>query len=217
MGSTQPVAFDDPALRPYLRLPVAFPGERIGLFGGSFNPPHRGHLLVANQALRRLRLDRVWWLVTPGNPLKDHSQLAPLRARIAACEALVTDRSMVVTACEATLPTRFTADTLAHIVGRRRGTRFVWLMGADSLASFHRWDRWRTIAATVPFAVVDRPGSTLALHSSLAAIALRRHRVDEDDAALLPDKAPPAWTFLHGPREAVSSTQLRAAAARGSA
>ena len=168
---------DDPALRPYRRIPVAFPGERIGLFGGSFNPPHRGHLLVAAQALKRLSLDRIWWLVTPGNPLKDHSELHPLAERIAACEALITDRSMVVTACEADLPTRYTADTLAHIVARRRGTRFVWVMGADSLATFHRWDRWRTIAATMPFAVVDRPGSTLAYLSSKLAIRYDRTRV----------------------------------------
>ncbi|MDA8870842.1 nicotinate (nicotinamide) nucleotide adenylyltransferase, partial [Rhizobiaceae bacterium] len=156
------------------RLPVAFPGERIGLFGGSFDPPHAGHVHVAEQALRRLSLDRVWWLVTPGNPLKQTSGLAPLSDRMDACEAITADRRMVICAPEAQLPSRFTADTLGHIVGRSPATHFVWIMGADNLGQFHRWERWRTIAATLPIVVIDRPGSTMALHSSQAAIALRR-------------------------------------------
>ena len=192
-------------------IPPAYPGERIGLFGGSFNPPHQGHLHVAEQALRRLRLDRVWWLVTPGNPLKDTSHLAPLDERLAACRAMTGDRRMVMTALETSLPTRFTADTIAHILARRASTRFVWIMGADNLGQFHRWDRWRSIAAMIPIAVVDRPGSTMALHSALAAQALSRFRLNEEDAAALPECRPPAWTFLHGPRNALSSTLLRAA------
>ncbi len=191
------------------RMPVAFPGERIGLFGGSFNPPHAGHLHVAEQALRRLALDRVWWLVTPGNPLKDARELAPLADRLDACRALTQDRRMVITALEVSLPTRFTADTLAHIAARNRGVDFVWIMGADNLGQFHRWDRWRAIAATMPIAVVDRPGSTLRLHHALAARALGQFRIDEDDARRLAGTRPPAWTFLHGPRNAMSSTAIR--------
>ncbi len=190
-------------------MPVAFPGERIGLFGGSFNPPHAGHLHVAEQALRRLALDRVWWLVTPGNPLKDTSGLAPLDERLNACRTLARDRRMVITALEVSLPTRFTADTLAHIAARNRGVDFVWIMGADNLGQFHQWDRWRDIAATMPIAVVDRPGSTLRLHNALAARALGQFRLDEDDATRLPGMRPPAWTFLHGPRNALSSTAIR--------
>lgn len=182
---------------------------RVGLFGGSFNPPHEGHVHVAEQALRRLRLHQVWWLVTPGNPLKDHSELAPLADRIAACEAMTADPAMKITACEAMMPTRFTADTLKQIAERNRQADFVWIMGADNLGQFHRWQRWRDIAARMPLVVVDRPGSTMALHSALAAQALARYRIDEADAAELPGLPAPAWTFLHGPRNSLSSTALR--------
>ncbi|MEP1208528.1 MAG: nicotinate-nucleotide adenylyltransferase [Rhizobiaceae bacterium] len=191
-------------------MPMAGRGQRIGLFGGSFNPPHEGHVHVCEQALRRLELSQVWWLVTPGNPLKNNSNLAPLRYRIAACEAITPDPRMKVTACEANLPTRYTADTIAHIIERNRGVNFVWIMGADNLGQFHQWQRWRTIAELLPIAVVDRPGSTLALHSAVAAQALRHARIDENDASLLADKKPPAWTFLHGPRNSLSSTAIRA-------
>lgn len=193
----------------YLRFPHCEPGQRIGLFGGSFNPPHDGHLLVAELGLRRLELDQIWWMVTPGNPLKDLSNLEPLQSRIEACEALAINPAMKITACEASLKTRFTADTLAHIKQRHRANRFVWLMGADNLGQFHRWDRWRDIAATCPIAVIDRPGSTLSLHSAQAAVALSRFRLDETDAPVLANLRPPAWTFLHGPRNALSSTFLR--------
>lgn len=184
-------------------------GQRVGLFGGSFNPPHEGHLHVSEQALQRLKLDQIWWLVTPGNPLKDTSGLAPLDHRIAACEALITSPRMKVTACEASLPTRYTADTLHHICARNKGVSFVWIMGADNLGQFHRWERWREIARLMPIAVVDRPGSTLALHSAPAAQTLRRCRIDENDAGVLATKKPAAWVFLHGPRNALSSTYLR--------
>ena len=194
----------------YLRLPPAFARERIGLFGGSFDPPHEGHLLVAETALVRLGLDRLWWMVTPGNPLKDTSGLAPLGHRLKACERLASHPRITVTAFEARLPTRYTADTLAQVRMRRPATRFVWVMGADNLATFHRWERWREIASLMPIAVVDRPGSTLSFIGSPAAVALARHRVDEADARLLPTLDPPAWTFLHGPRSGQSSTAIRA-------
>ena len=196
--------------RRYLRLPPAFAGQRVGLFGGSFNPPHEGHVHVAAIALARLGLDRLWWLVTPGNPLKDHSELRPLADRLALCEAITDHPKIAVTAFEAAVSTRYTADTLAQVVRRRPGVRFVWVMGADNLATFHRWERWRAIAAAMPIAVVDRPGSTLSVTGSPAAIALARHRVDESDAKLLPFSAPPAWTFLHGPRSSLSSSAIRA-------
>lgn len=193
-------------------MPHVERGQRVGLFGGSFNPPHSGHVHVCDQALRRLQLDQIWWLVTPGNPLKDTSDLAPLADRIAACEAITPDPRMKITACEMAMPTRYTADTLAQITLRNPTVSFVWIMGADNLGQFHRWERWRDIAATMPFVVVDRPGSTMALHSAMAAQALRRYRVDEADADRLSTMPPPAWTFLHGPRNALSSTQLRARA-----
>lgn len=193
-----------------LRMPPAPAGMRVGLFGGSFNPPHEGHLLVAATALRTLRLHRLWWMVTPGNPLKDHGQLAPLANRIAASRRIIDDPRIVVTAFEAGHSIRYTADTIALVRARRPAARFVWLMGADGLKGFHRWQKWRTIMRTVPIAVIDRPGSTLAHLSSKTAIAFAADRVDEEDAFLLPGMDPPAWTFLHGPRSAASSTALRA-------
>ena len=191
-------------------MPHVERGMRVGLFGGSFNPPHAGHVHVCEQVLRRLRLDQVWWLVTPGNPLKDHSELAPLAERLIACEDITPDPRMKITACEANLPTRYSADTIAHIQKRRPLVDFVWIMGADNLGQFHRWNQWKKIAATIPFVVVDRPGSTMALHSAPAAQSLRHYRIDEADAPRLASMDAPAWTFLHGPRNALSSTLLRA-------
>ena len=194
----------------HLRLPPAFRGQRVGLFGGSFNPPHEGHVHVSEIALARLGLDRLWWLVTPGNPLKSHDELRPLAERVALCEAITAHPRIAVTAFEAAVSTRYTADTLAEVRRRRPGVRFVWVMGADNLAGFHRWERWREIAAAIPVAVVDRPGSTLSHTGAPAAVALARARVDESDARLLPFMDPPAWTFLHGPRSSLSSTAIRA-------
>ncbi|MEN0088468.1 MAG: nicotinate-nucleotide adenylyltransferase [Pseudomonadota bacterium] len=196
--------------RQHLRMPHVEPGMRVGLFGGSFNPPHGGHLLVAETALTRLHLDQIWWIVTPGNPLKDLSGLAPLADRITASGAIITDRRIKVTAFEATFPSRFTADMIATVQTRNPAVDFVWVMGADNLAQFHHWQHWQAIAASVPMAVVDRPGSTLSFLSAPAAQYLRRYRVDESDAKDLASMPPPAWTFLHGPRSSQSSTALRA-------
>lgn len=191
-------------------MPVAGDGAKIGLFGGSFNPPHEGHLNLCDLALKRLELDQIWWLVTPGNPLKDVSQLAPLETRLALCKAMIPHPKIKVTAFEASYKVRYTADTLRIVKQKRPRNDFVWLMGADNLADFHRWQDWREIANMMPFAVIDRPGSTLSYHSALASIALSKYRVDEADAGLLSHMKPPAWTFLHGPRSSLSSTQLRA-------
>jgi len=199
-----------PAFLHYLKMPLAGEGQRVGLFGGSFNPPHDGHVHVSEQALRRLNLDWVWWLVTPGNPLKDQSQLAPLETRLRACENITPDPRMKITGFEALRPSRYTVDALNYIVTRNPHLSFVWIMGADNLAQFHRWDRWREIAAMMPIAVIDRPGSTLSHHSAFAAKALSDFRIDENDSALLISQPAPAWTFLHGPRSSLSSTVLRA-------
>ena len=191
------------------RLPAIASGLRVGLFGGSFDPPHEGHRLVSLLALRRLGLDRVWWLVTPGNPLKRHDGLAALDARIAAAQALAGDPRIVVTGIEAAIGTRYTYDTIAWLRRRCPGVRFVWIMGADNLGQFHRWQRWREIAALAPIAVVDRPGSTLRAAASPAARALAPWRIPETEARSLVATPPPAWCFLHGPRSAASSTRLR--------
>ena len=159
--------------------------------------------------MRRLRLDRVWWLVTPGNPLKELSGLAPLSERMAAARALARHPRIAVTGFEAEIGARYTLDTLEYVAARAAAARFVWIMGADNLAQFSRWRGWRRIAELMPFAVVDRPGWTLRATRSKAALALARFRIDETDAPVLADLAPPAWVFLHGPRSALSSTVLR--------
>jgi nicotinate-nucleotide adenylyltransferase len=194
----------------YLRMPHVERGMAVGLFGGSFNPPHKGHALVAGIALRRLALDQLWWIVTPGNPLKSSRELAPLAERLEQSEAMARNPRIKVTAFEAAHKVRYTADTLALVRRRNPAVNFVWIMGADSLRDFHRWQRWRQIALTFPIAVMDRPGSTLSFLSSVTAKTFDYARVDEKDAPLLARMRPPAWTFIHGPRSSLSSTALRA-------
>jgi nicotinate-nucleotide adenylyltransferase len=183
---------------------------RIGLFGGTFDPPHQAHLAATLLALKRLNLDRVWWLVTPGNPLKDTRGLKPLDSRIAAARALTHHPRIDVTGIEAVINTRYTYDTLRFLVRHCRGVRFVWIMGADNLRSFARWQNWRGIADLLPIAVVDRLGPSLYATASVAAQALARFRIPEKAAATLADREPPVWTYLHGLKSPLSSTALRA-------
>lgn len=192
-------------------MPHAERGMAVGLFGGSFNPPHEGHLLVAEIALRRLGLDQLWWMVTPGNPLKSRSELASLDDRLAMSDKLIDDPRIKITAFEKTLGGSYTADTLAFVKARNPLVHFVWVMGADSLKTFHHWQKWQTIASTFPIAVIDRPGATLSFLSSKMARTFDYARVDEDDAGTLWKRRAPAWTFIHGPRSALSSTAIRAA------
>lgn len=192
-------------------LPLHGREQRIGLLGGSFNPAHEGHRLVSLAALRRLGLDRVWWLVTPGNPLKAGQATPPLAGRVAVARAVARHPRIAVTGVEAALGTRYAVDTVRALRRRCPGVRFVWLMGADILAELPRWHRWRSFLAAVPVAVVDRPGSTLNAARGPAAAVLARGRVRESAAKALPLATPPAFVFLHGPRSAASSTRLRAA------
>jgi nicotinate-nucleotide adenylyltransferase len=182
---------------------------RIGLFGGSFDPPHDGHRAVSLEALRRLGLDQVWWLVSPQNPLKPHAP-SDLGRRIAAARALADHPRIKVTGVEAALGTTYTADTLRKLKERLPGVRLVWMMGADNLASFHRWRDWRGIAADVPIAVFNRPGQAFRALSSPAARTLWRTRIDERDARRIGRIPPPAWVFLPSPHVPLSSTELRA-------
>ena len=182
---------------------------RTGLLGGSFNPAHPGHRAITLAAMRALALDEVWWLVSPGNPLKTHGP-APLADRIAAARQLADDPRIVVTGIEARLGTRRTADTLAALQSRWPGVRFVWLMGSDNLVQFSRWDRWQGIAARVPIGVIARPGSRTAARTSRAAAILGAHRLPEWRAGALADMAPPAWVLVNVPMTALSSSAIRA-------
>ena len=184
-------------------------GQRIGLLGGSFNPAHAGHRRVGLEALRRLRLDQLWWLVTPGNPLKDIRALAPLDKRMRDAAMLAAHPRIAITAIEQELRTRYTADLIGDLRRKAPATRFVWIMGSDNLAQLHRWERWREIAAAMPIAIVNRPGTLAAALASPAAQALSRYRLDEADANTLADHGPRAWLFLNGPRSAASSTAIR--------
>jgi len=197
-----------------VRTPLVMPYQRIGIMGGSFNPPHEGHAVVAATALKRLQLDQLWWLVTPGNPLKSHDGLAPLAERMAACAALATDPAMHVTAFEAQLKTPYTAATLRFLGKRYPKTAFIWVMGADNLATFHRWQHWRMIARAMPIAVVDRPGWRMAALASPAAHALSRARVPESGAAALALYPAPSWCLLSTRLSHASSTQMRATRAK---
>jgi len=198
------------ALPPAIRLPPHSPGMKIGLFGGTFDPPHQAHRAACLIAMRRLDLDRVWWLVTPGNPLKDTRGLSPLADRIAAARALARHPRIDVTGIEAEIGARYTYDTVRYLVARCPGVRFVWIMGADNLRSFHRWQKWRAIAAMVPIAVIDRLGPSLYATAGIAGQTLARFRIPEHAARTLPGRRPPVWVYLHGLKSPLSSTALRA-------
>ncbi len=192
--------------------PLVGAGQRIGLLGGSFNPPHAAHRLITHTALRRVGLDAVWWVVSPGNPLKSHGDLAPLEKRLTLCEEMAAvDPRIKVTSFEADLPSAYTAATLSFLSLRYPEVHFVWLMGADNLVTFHHWQHWRDIASTMPMVIVDRPNWR---HKALAGPAgrwLAPHFINEERAHLLPSLTPPAWTLLTGRLSNLSSTAIRAA------
>jgi nicotinate-nucleotide adenylyltransferase len=183
---------------------------RIGLLGGSFNPAHEGHRHIIELARRRLRLDQVWLLVSPGNPLKPQCGMAPLHQRLASARAIADGRRVVASAIEAVFGTRYTIETLRRLLRRFPRARFVWLMGADILEQLPRWRRWQEIARRIPFAVLPRPGYN---HRALAGQAARRlahARRPARSAGVLSEVAAPAWTFLCVPQHAASASVIRA-------
>jgi nicotinate-nucleotide adenylyltransferase len=182
---------------------------RIGLLGGSFNPPHDAHRAISLYALKRLKLDRVWWLISPANPLKDARALPDLGDRAAAAQAVARDPRIDVSCLEAVIGTRYTVDTIIYLRRRCANVRFVWIMGADNLAQFHRWENWQRIAAEVPIAVIDRPPHSFSALAAPAAQALARWRLPEARASQLAAHHPPAWVFLTGMKSRLSSTGLR--------
>jgi nicotinate-nucleotide adenylyltransferase len=184
---------------------------RIGLLGGSFNPAHAGHRHIIEQARRRLGLDQVWLLVSPGNPLKPQRGMAPLAQRLASARTLADDRHVIATAIEAVLGTRYTVDTLHRLMQRYPRARFVWIMGADILEQLPRWRRWLEITRRIPFAVVPRPSYNHRALSGHAAHRLGHARRPERMAPVLTDRvAPPAWVFLSVPQHAASASAIRA-------
>ena len=185
------------------------PGMTVGLFGGSFDPAHEGHAHVARTALKRLGLDRVIWLVSPGNPLKPAAP-GDLQRRINAARAFAPGPGMVVTGAEAALGVRYTIDTIRALKARWPGVRFVWIMGADGLLDFHHWRGWTELMAEVPMAIVTRPGSAIRSRFAPAARRFAHARIPSSRARRLAHAAAPAWTFLRAPWSFASSTALRA-------
>src|SRR6201982_3428058 len=193
----------DRAIPPYCN------GMRVGLLGGSFNPPHLAHRAISLFAIKRLKLDRVWWLVTPGNPLKADRAPHDLAERMEAARRVAHDPRIDVSCLESVIGTRYTADTIRYLCRRASGLHFVWIMGADNLAQFHRWQNWRRIATQVPMAVIDRPPQSFRALAAPAAQALAPYRVPEDQAGRLANHRAPAWVFLPGLKIDLSATGPR--------
>lgn len=198
------------------RTPYARPGQVIGLLGGSFDPAHEGHVHITREAMKRFGLTRIWWLVSPGNPLKSRGP-APLGQRMARAQAIMRDPRVTVTDIEARLGTRYTAQTLAQLKARYPGVRFVWLMGADNLAQFHRWQDWTWIMENVPVGVLARPLDRISARMSPAARVYRRDRISGRASQLLGRSDAPAWCFVNVAMSRQSSTAIRAAGAWGGA
>jgi nicotinate-nucleotide adenylyltransferase len=199
-----------PISRQAARPPLAVAGQRIGLLGGSFNPAHQAHVLISRQARARLGLDRVWWLVSPGNPLKSHRDLELLASRLAQARRLAGGAGITVTGLEAGLASAYTASTLSYLLARHPGVRFVWLMGADNLAQVHRWRDWQSLFRRVPIAVVDRPSWHLKSLASPAARRFSSRRFPGSRAREIVQARLPAWTMLSGPLRPQSSSAIRA-------
>jgi nicotinate-nucleotide adenylyltransferase len=193
-----------------LKLPAFGEGQRIGLFGGSFNPAHRGHYMVAHYALNRLKLDWIWWLVSPQNPLKETSITADYTTRLAQTRKLAAHPRFIVTDIEAQMQSRYTADTIAKLAGARKRAHFVWIMGADSLSSLHHWRDWTSIAEAIPLAVLARPGYSIRALGSIAATRYDEAQLATETAGELAARKAPAWVFLSMPLRKESSTAIRA-------
>ncbi len=188
-------------------LPGPANGLAIGLLGGSFNPAHEGHLHVAETAMRRLRLDAVWWIVARGNPLK--AEHGDFDARLASARAVAGRHRHHVSDIERVLGRTYSIETIRALKARAPLARFVWLMGGDNVSGFHRWKAWREIAREVPIAIVARPGSRLSKASGFARKFARFH-VQEEMAGRLDRLSPPAWVYLRAREHAATSTALRA-------
>ena len=176
-----------PLVDRFAKAPIVGKGMRVGLLGGSFDPPHDGHMHISLEAIKRLQLDQLWWLVSPGNPLKEQGPW-PLERRLHQCLEMIDHPKIKITALEVGLGSPYTAQTLKYLTRRFASTRFVWLMGADNMVTVHHWRDWLHIFALVPVAVLDRPGQRTGVSSSMAAQLYRRNRISESLAAVLVSK-----------------------------
>lgn len=203
-------------LRPLQAIPgtALWPGLRIGLLGGSFNPAHGGHRHISLEALKRLRLDYVWWLVSPRNPLKPAAGMAPLGERLATARKIANHPRIRVSALEAALGTRYTSETISRLRALLPRTRLVWLTGADNMIQLPRWHNWRQIIEALPIAVFDRPSYSLRVASGTAALRYRHQRLPERRAGRLAGQSAPKWVFLHGSLCRISATEIRQSHAR---
>lgn len=189
--------------------PYASAGQVIGLLGGSFDPAHEGHAHITREALKRFGLDRVWWLVSPGNPLKSRGP-APLDQRMRRAKSVMQHPKVEVTDIERHLGTRYTAQTLRKLRAMYPQVRFVWLMGADNMASLHHWQDWRGIMETIPVGVLARPGQRISARMSRAAALYAPYRIPGRFGQLLGRSEAPAWCFVNVPMDTTSSTAIRA-------
>ena len=192
----------------FTRNNLLMPRTTVGLLGGSFDPPHKGHLHITKQAFSAFRLNQVWWLVSPGNPLKSNEP-ATLSRRIMACREIIKHPNVIVSDIESHLNTRFTADTLSKLMALYPRVKFVWLMGADNLADFHKWEKWNWIMENIPVGVMARHGEQLKAGLSRAAFRYRNSRLSNIAASRLPHSKAPVWTLIGGPMYQESSTEIR--------
>lgn len=191
------------------RLPYARAGQVVGLLGGSFDPPHEGHAHITREAIKRFDLDKVWWLVSPGNPLKAHGP-APIDQRVRAAQELMQHPKVEITDLEAHLGSPYTAETITHLRRLYPCVRFVWLMGADNLAQLHKWQDWRVIMNNIPVAVIARAGQRLGARRSVAAKTYRQFRLKGRKARMLGQHDAPAWAYQNVPLVNLSSSAIRA-------
>ena len=196
---------------PFDAAPPRHARARIGLLGGSFNPAHGGHREISLAALTWLELDAVWWLVSPGNPLKDPDAYAPYEERLTRARRVADHHRIVVSDFERRKNLQYTMDTLDAIQTLGPDMGFVWLMGADSLATFHLWRDWKGMFARMPIAIFNRPGSEAAPVEAPAAREFSAFRVETEKAATILTADTPAWTFIAATNNPLSSTALRAA------
>ena len=182
---------------------------KVGILGGSFDPAHEGHLEITHAALEFLDLDYIWWLVSPGNPLKNDNEISSFENRFYSAKNMADDPRIIVTDLEQKLGTKYTIDTLEKIIYNHPNHKFIWLMGADNLAQFNQWKDWRKIADTVPFAIFNRPSYSKQSMQSVAATELREFRIDEKNAGLLYKLKPPAWIYYTLSKNPMSSTEIR--------